>query len=62
MDRANLSKHREQMKQLVAGEITSADVSTGYVHAQGLLVPVNGTLTLVKAGDRPDHFLLAAKA
>jgi hypothetical protein len=32
------------------------------VHAQGLLVPVTGTLTLVKAGDQPDHFLLAATA
>jgi PAS domain S-box-containing protein len=62
MDRANLEKHREQMKQLLAGEVESAEVNTGYVHAQGLLVPVVGTISLVKAGDEPDHFLLAAKS
>jgi hypothetical protein len=62
MDRANLAKHREQMKRLLAGEIESAEVNTGYVHAQGLLVPVIGTISLVKSGDQPDHFLLAAKA
>ena len=43
MDRANLTKHREQMDQMLSGEIDSADVNTGYVHAQGLLVPVAGT-------------------
>jgi hypothetical protein len=32
------------------------------VHAQGLLVPVIGTITLVKSGDEPDHFLLAARS
>jgi PAS domain S-box-containing protein len=60
MDRANLARHREQMKLLLAGEIESADVNTGYVHAQGLLVPVIGTISLVKADGEPDHFLLAA--
>jgi len=58
MDRANLPKHREQMEQLLAGQIDSADVNTGYVHAQGLLVPVAGQIKLVKEGDEPDHFLL----
>ena len=58
MDRANLSKHREQMDQMLAGAIESADVNTGYVHAQGLLVPVAGRIKLVKDGDEPDHFLL----
>jgi PAS domain S-box-containing protein len=62
MDRANLPKHREQMKQLLAGEIDSAEVNTGYVHAQGLLVPVIGTIRLVKSHGAPDHFLLAAKS
>ncbi|HEV3379191.1 MAG TPA: PAS domain S-box protein, partial [Thermoleophilaceae bacterium] len=62
MDRANLGKHREQMKRLLAGEIDSADVNTGYVHAQGLLVPVIGTITLVKQDGEPDHFLLATKS
>ncbi len=58
MDRANLPKHREQMEQMLAGAIESADVNTGYVHAQGLLVPVAGRIKLVKEGDEPDHFLL----
>ncbi|HEX5980751.1 MAG TPA: PAS domain S-box protein, partial [Thermoleophilaceae bacterium] len=62
MDRSNLPKHREQMKRMIAGEIESADVTTGYVHAQGLLVPVIGTISLVKVDGEPDHFLLAAKS
>jgi hypothetical protein len=55
MDRDNLEKHREQMNQLLAGEIDSAEVNTSYVHAQGLLVPVVGTIRLVKSGDEPDQ-------
>jgi len=60
MDRANLEKHRDQMKQLIDGAIESAEVKTGYVHAQGLLVPVNGRISLVREGDEPRHFLLEA--
>ena len=43
---------------------TRADVAraTGYVHAQGLLVPVAGRIKLVKEGDEPDHFLLEVAA
>jgi PAS domain S-box-containing protein len=63
MDRANLPKHREQMKLLLAGEMDSAEVNTGYVHAQGLLVPVIGTISLVRSEEgEPDHFLLSAKS
>jgi PAS domain S-box-containing protein len=58
MDRANLDKHREQMKDMLAGKMDSAGVKTGYVHAQGLLVPVVGTLTLVRENGEPVHFLL----
>jgi hypothetical protein len=58
MDRANLDKHREQMKDMLGGKIESADIKTGYVHAQGLLVPVVGTLTLVRENGEPSHFLL----
>ena len=58
MDRANLDKHRQQMKDMLAGTIESADIKTGYVHAQGLLVPVVGTLTLVHENGEPSHFLL----
>jgi PAS domain S-box-containing protein len=58
MDRANLDKHREQMKDMLSGKIESADIKTGYVHAQGLLVPVVGTITLVRENGEPAHFLL----
>jgi PAS domain S-box-containing protein len=61
MDRANLPKHREQLEQMLAGAIESAEVNTGYVHAQGLLVPVAGRIKLVKQNDEPDHFLLEVR-
>jgi PAS domain S-box-containing protein len=62
MDRANLDKHRQQMKDMLAGNTDSVDVKTGYVHAQGLLVPVVGTLTLVRENGEPSHFLLETSA
>ena len=58
MDRANLDKHRQQMKDLLEGGVESVDINTGYVHAQGLLVPIVGTLSLVREDGEPDHFLL----
>jgi PAS domain S-box-containing protein len=57
-DRANLAKHREQVQRMLAGEIESARVNTGYVHAQGLLVPVVGEISLVRESGQPSHFLL----
>jgi PAS domain S-box-containing protein len=60
MDRANLQTHREQMKAMLAGEIETAQVKTGYVHAQGLLVPVVGTIKLVREDGKPSHYLLEA--
>jgi PAS domain S-box-containing protein len=58
MDRANLDKHRQQMKDLLEGRAESAEINTGYVHAQGLLVPIVGKLSVVREGGEPDHFLL----
>jgi PAS domain S-box-containing protein len=58
MDRANLDKHRQQMKDMLEGRAESAEINTGYVHAQGLLVPIVGKLTLVREGGEPNHFLL----
>ena len=46
------------MKGLLEGRAESAEINTGYVHAQGLLVPIVGTLSLVREGDEPGHFLL----
>ena len=58
MDRANLDKHRQQMKDMLEGRAESVEINTGYVHAQGLLVPIVGKLSLVREGGEPDHFLL----
>ena len=62
-DRGKLEEHREQMRSLVAGEIDSAQVNTGYVHAQGLLVPVVGTMSVERddAGEA-QRFLLSVAA
>ena len=61
-DRANLAKHREQIQRMLAGEIESARVDTGYVHAQGLLVPVVGQISLVRESGQPSHFLLEVES
>jgi PAS domain S-box-containing protein len=58
-DRRQLEHHREQMEALLAGEEKSVEVNTGYVHAQGLLVPIAGKLSLVRDDSgEPDHYLL----
>ena len=62
MDRPNLPKHREQIKDLLAGKIEVAEVNTAYVHAQGLLVPLEGRITLERENGEPSHFLIVAKA
>jgi hypothetical protein len=49
------------MRQMLKGLIDSAEVSTGYVHAQGLMVPVAGKIKLVKEDEQPDHFLLEVR-
>jgi PAS domain S-box-containing protein len=62
-DRANLDHHREQMRAMLAGELNSVDVNTGYVHAQGLLVPVAGTLAVERDDDGDARqFLLSVSA
>ncbi len=62
-DRAKLDHHREQMRAMIAGEIESAEVNTGYVHAQGLLVPVSGTLSVERDEDGDARqFLLSVAA
>jgi hypothetical protein len=58
MDRANLDRHRQQMKDMLDGSVESVEINTGYVHAQGLLVPIVGTLSIVREGGEPNHFLL----
>jgi PAS domain S-box-containing protein len=61
-DRKNLEMHRDQMQQMLNGDMDSAEVRTGYVHAQGLLVPVVGRLSLVRDDSgEPAHFTLEAQ-
>jgi PAS domain S-box-containing protein len=62
-DRGQLKHHREQMRELQEGETDSVEVNTGYLHAQGLLVPVAGTLSLVRDDEgEASHFLLAVRS
>ena len=62
-DRGKIDQHREQMRAMIDGEIESAEINTGYVHAQGLLVPVVGTISLERDDQgEPSHFLLSAQA
>ena len=59
IDRENLAAHGEIARALRAGEIDSAPVETVYMHAQGLLVPVAGTVSLHRpAGDDGEAYLL----
>jgi PAS domain S-box-containing protein len=62
IDRENIAAHREIARALRAGEIQSAPVETVYMHAQGLLVPVAGTVTMHRAaGAGPaTHYLFRA--
>ena len=61
IDRENLKAHGELARALKAGEIASAEVETVYMHAQGLLVPISGTISLHRPeGDGEPHFLFRA--
>jgi PAS domain S-box-containing protein len=64
IDRQNLAAHHELGRALRAGEIDSAVVETVYMHAQGLLVPIAGTVSMHRddgGGDgAPTHFLFRA--
>jgi PAS domain S-box-containing protein len=61
IDRENLTAHHELARALQAGEVDSACVETVYMHAQGLLVPIAGTVSMHRAdgdGDGPATHLL----
>jgi PAS domain S-box-containing protein len=60
IDRDNHKAHAEIARALRAGEIASADVETIYMHARGLLVPVEGTVTLHRDARGAEHFLFRA--
>ncbi len=61
-DRASYQQQQEQLRQLVSGEIESVSVQSTYMHGQGLMVPVMGTIRAVLGQDgRPLHLLLEAE-
>ncbi len=63
IDRENLAAHQEIARALRAGEIESAEIETVYMHAQGLLVPLAGTISMHRAdpaAGAPTHFLFRA--
>jgi len=61
-DRAGYQQQQEQLRQLASGEIESVTVQSTYMHGQGLMVPVVGTLKAVPGEDgRPLHLLLEAE-
>jgi PAS domain S-box-containing protein len=62
IDRENLDAHREIARALRAGEIHSAPVETVYMHAQGLLVPIAGTVAMHRPAGRgtEPHYLFRA--
>jgi PAS domain S-box-containing protein len=62
-DRENLARNRKDLRALMDGEAESIEVDTAYIHAQGLMVPVRGTLSVVKdeQGD-PSHLMLEVRA
>ncbi|MFL5828072.1 MAG: PAS domain S-box protein, partial [Thermoleophilaceae bacterium] len=54
---------RELTRRMASGEIESAPVRTRYMHAEGLLVPISGTITVERDDSgRPLHMVLDANA
>ena len=63
VDREKLVEHRAVMAALTAGDFDEARVETVYLHGQGLLVPLAGTLELIRAEDgSPSQVLLTVDA
>ena len=62
-DEVTRREHRELRDRLATGEIEESPVETCYLHKEGLLVPVSGTVSLVRGEDgSPDHLLLDGAA
>ncbi|MEO8690105.1 MAG: PAS domain-containing protein, partial [Solirubrobacteraceae bacterium] len=61
-DRAVLQEQTDQLKAMVAGELETIEFQSSYMHSQGLMVAVDGELTLVRdEGGEPLSLLLTAK-
>ncbi len=61
-DRRDYKDQTEQLAALGKGELREIPVQSTYMHGQGLMVPVVGTLTLVDGPDgSPSHLVLAGR-
>ena len=61
-DRRDYQDQQEQLRRLAAGEVECVPVQSTYMHGQGLMVPVIGTLRAVPGEDGlPEHLLLEAE-
>ena len=61
-DRKDYKDQLEQLRRLGAGELHQVEVTSTYMHGQGLMVPVVGTLTLATGHDSaPSHLVLDAE-
>jgi PAS domain S-box-containing protein len=61
-DRAVLKEQTDQLNAMVAGELEGIEFQSSYMHSQGLMVAVDGELTLVRDDNgEPLSLLLTAK-
>ena len=62
-DRAVYKQQTEELAMLKTGDIESVKFQSSYMHSQGLMVPVDGELTLVRdeAGEPASILLTAAE-
>ena len=61
-DRQLYAQQQEQFSELLSGTLEAAPVQSTYMHGQGLMVPVIGTLSAVPGEDGlPLHLLLEAE-
>jgi len=61
-DRRDYKDQLEQLRQMGVGELREVDVTSTYMHGQGLMVPVVGKLSLSTGEDGlPQHLLLVAE-
>jgi PAS domain S-box-containing protein len=61
-DRSSLKESQLQLRELATGELDQIEIQSTYLHGQGLMILVAGTLRLMRdsAGD-PSHLLLEAE-
>ena len=59
-DDSTRKEHRELRGRLAGGELEESPIETCYLHKEGLLVPVSGTVTVARGEDgSPDHLVLS---